>query len=61
MSQLEAIEAEIQRLPREEAEALQDWLADYLEERAEITPEFAASIERGKSDLRQGRVRKIEP
>jgi len=28
-----------------------------LEEAAELTPEFIASIERGQADLRQGRVR----
>jgi mRNA-degrading endonuclease RelE of RelBE toxin-antitoxin system len=61
MSQLETIEAEIQRLPRTEAEQLQDWLAEYLEERAEINPDFAASIERGQTDLRDGRVRKVQP
>jgi hypothetical protein len=36
---------------------LQDWLANYLEDEAELTPEFVASIERGQADLREGRVR----
>ncbi len=61
MSQLEFIEAEIQRLPRTEAEQLQDWLAEYLEDRAAVSPDFAASIERGRADLRDGRVRKVQP
>ncbi|MCX6923972.1 MAG: hypothetical protein NT154_12305 [Verrucomicrobia bacterium] len=57
MSKLEAIEADVRKLPREQAMELQDWLADYLEDQAELDPEFVASIERGKADLCQGRVR----
>ncbi len=57
MSKLEAIEAEVRNLPRDQAWQLQDWLADYLEDQAELNPEFVASIERGEEDLRQGRVR----
>ena len=47
MSTLEAIEVEVRRLPPEQAMELQDWLADYLEDQAELNPEFVASIERG--------------
>jgi len=36
-----------QKLPVEQARELQDWLADYLEDNAELNPEFIASIERG--------------
>jgi len=57
MSKLEAIEREIQALPREHALELQDWLADFLEDQAELNPEFVARIERGKADLREGRAR----
>lgn len=57
MSKLETIETEVRNLPREEAFKLQDWLAEYLEAEAELNPEFVASIERGKADLREGRVR----
>ncbi len=57
MSKLEAIEREIQALPREHALELQDWLADLLENQGGVNPEFVASIERGKVDLREGRVR----
>ena len=57
MSKLELIEAEVRGLPREQVVELQDWLADYLEEAAELKPEFVASIERGQADLRAGRVR----
>jgi len=55
------IEREIRALPRDQALELQDWLADYLEDRAELRPEFVASIERGKADLRQRRVRVEKP
>lgn len=58
MSKLEAIESEVRNLPREQALELQDWLAEYLEDQAELNPDFVASIERGKADLREGRVRK---
>jgi hypothetical protein len=57
MSKLETIEAEVKSLPREQARELQDWLADYLEDESELDPQFVASIERGKADLREGRVR----
>jgi len=57
MSKIEAIEAEIRSLPRSEAERLQDWLSEYLEDHAELNPEFVKSIERGKADLKAGRVR----
>jgi len=61
MSKLEGIEKEIRALPREQAVELQDRLAEYLEERTELKAEFVASIERGKADLRQGRVRVEKP
>ncbi len=56
MSKLKTIEAEVRKLPRGQARELQDWLADYLEDQAELNPEFVASIERGQADLRAGRV-----
>jgi len=61
MSKLEAIETEVRSLPREQARELQDWLADYIEDDAELNPEFVASIERGKADLREGRTRVHQP
>jgi len=57
MSKLEAIEAEIRSLPRDKAEELQDWLSEFLEDRAELNPAFVESIERGNADLKAGRVR----
>jgi hypothetical protein len=61
MSKLETIEAQIRELPRDAAEELQDWLSDYLEDRAELNPAFVESIERGKADLEAGRVRVEKP
>ena len=61
MSKLESIEAEIRSLPREKAEELQDWLSEYLEDQAELNPAFIESIERGKADLKAGRVRVEKP
>lgn len=57
MSTVHEIEAAVQKLPVEQVRELQDWLADYLEDDAELNPEFIASIERGQADLREGRVR----
>ena len=57
MSKLEAIKAEVRKLPREQALQFQDWLGNYLEDEAGLNPKFVASIERGQADLREGRVR----
>ena len=61
MNALEAIEAQIRALPRDEAEQLQDWLSEYLEDGAELNPEFVKSIERGNADLAARRVRIQKP
>ena len=58
MSTVGEIASAVRQLPVEQARELQDWLADYLEDEAELTPEFLASIERGKADLTAGRVRR---
>jgi hypothetical protein len=57
MSNLETIVTEVRKLPPRQALELLDWLADYLEDQAELDPEFVASIERGQTDLRDGAVR----
>ena len=54
---LEVLEAEVRKLPRDEALQLQDFLADFLEDQEALTPEFIASIERGQADLRSGQAR----
>jgi len=61
MSTVKEIQAEVRRLPAEEALELMDWLSEYLENQAELDPEFVASIERGQSDLRDGCVRIRQP
>lgn len=61
MSNLQSIEAQIRALPREDAEELQDWLSQYLEDHAELNSEFVESIERGNADIKAGRVRRREP
>jgi hypothetical protein len=61
MSKLEAIEAEVRKLSLEQAVELQDWLSEYLEDSAELNPDFVASIERGNADLREGRMRVHRP
>lgn len=61
MSKLESIEKEILTLPRDQAASLQDWLASYLEDEAELNPEFIARIERGREDIAAGRVRVHQP
>ena len=57
MSHLEVLEAEVRKLPRDEALQLQDFLADFLEDQEALTPEFITSIERGQADLRSGQAR----
>jgi hypothetical protein len=61
MSTVHEIEAAVLKLPVEQVRELQDWLADYLEDDAELNPEYVASIERGQADLREGRVRTHQP
>ena len=61
MSTVKEIQAEVRRLPAEEALELMDWLAEYLENQAELDPAFVASIERGQADLREGRARVSQP
>jgi hypothetical protein len=61
MTNLQSIEAQIRALPREDAEELQDWLSQYLEDQEELNPEFVKSIERGDADIKAGRVRRREP
>jgi len=61
MSKFEAIETEIRCLPREQVEESQDCLSEYLEDRAELSPAFVESIERGRADFRAGRVQVEKP
>jgi hypothetical protein len=61
MSSVQEIEKAIQGLSRQELEALQDWIQNYLEDDRELTPEFQASIEQGKRDIAQGKYRVHKP
>ena len=57
MSTVLEIESAIQQLPQDEKRKVQEWLDEMLEDEMEFTDEFKASIERGKRDLVEGRVR----
>jgi hypothetical protein len=54
---IQQIEEAIKGLPTDEIEALRAWIEEYLEDEREVTPEFTASIERGRRDLAEGRAR----
>ena len=56
VSKLETIEEEVRKLPLAQAVELQDWLAIYLEDSAELNPAFVDSINRGQADLQNGRM-----
>ncbi|MCG3147911.1 MAG: hypothetical protein PCFJNLEI_01352 [Verrucomicrobiae bacterium] len=58
---IQEIEKVIQGLSRSEVEELQGWIQDYLEDDREMTAEFKASIERGRQDIAEGRVRVRQP
>ena len=55
------IEAAISRLPLQQAAEVSEWLEQWLEDQRELSPEFVASIERGKADIAAGRVRVPRP
>ena len=57
MSTVAEIEAAISKLPLKQEEKLNEWLEQWLEDQRELSPEFVASIERGKPDIAAGRVR----
>jgi hypothetical protein len=59
MSSVREIESAIARLSVREAEELKEWFEQWLEDQRELTPEFAASIDRGKADIAAGHRRDI--
>jgi hypothetical protein len=61
MSSVLEIESAIARLSIGEAEQVREWLEQWLEDQKEMTPEFLASIERGKADVAAGRSRVERP
>jgi PHD/YefM family antitoxin component YafN of YafNO toxin-antitoxin module len=60
MSTLELIESKVSELSVTEVLELQDWINEYLEDHAALSPEFLASIDRGLADLEQGRTRAVK-
>ncbi len=58
---VQEIEQAIRTLPRRDIEQLREWIEDFLEDELELTDEFKASIERGKQDIADGKVRVREP
>ena len=60
MSTLELIESKVTELSVTEVLELQDWINEYLEDHAALSPEFIASIDRGLADLEQGRSRTVK-
>ena len=61
MSTLAEIESAITQLPVTDAQALREWLEQWLEDWREMTPEFLAAIERGKTNSAEGRRRVVRP
>lgn len=61
MSTVPEIETAISRLPLEQAQEVSEWLEQWLEDQRELSPEFVASIERGKADIAAGRTRVVRP
>ena len=61
MSTVAEIEAAITKLSPDEPKEVREWLEHWIEDQCEMTPEFLASIERGKSDLAEGRARTVKP
>jgi (p)ppGpp synthase/HD superfamily hydrolase len=61
MSTVKEIESAIRKLRRQDVEQLQEWIQDLLEDEKEFTDEFKASIEQGKRDIAEGKVRVRKP
>ena len=56
-SDVQEIEQAIRMLPRRQIEQIRDWIENFLEDQFELTDEFKASIERGKTDIAAGNTR----
>jgi len=61
MSKIEKIEADLRALSVQELEEVRDWLEAFLEDQLQVTEEFKASIERGRRDIAEDRVRVRKP
>jgi hypothetical protein len=56
-SDVQEIERAIRSLPRSEVQQLREWIENFLEDQLELTDDFKASIERGKNDIAEGKMR----
>jgi hypothetical protein len=54
MSNVQLIEAELEKLMPEEIRQVRDWLDDLLEDELEFTEEFAAQVEQSERDRAAG-------
>jgi hypothetical protein len=61
MSTLAEVESAVLNFTPEEQEQLREWLENLIEDRLEMTEEFKAEIEDGKTDIAAGRVRVQHP
>jgi hypothetical protein len=58
---VQEIQLAIEGLPRDQVRKIQTWLEEKLEDDLEFTDGFKASIECGKRDLAESRVRHKNP
>jgi len=56
MSNVQEIEAAIEKLSPEEQRQIRDWIDDLLEDELEFTDEFKAKIEQSERDMSAGRA-----
>lgn len=61
MSTVQEIEAAIPHLKREEVEALQAWIADYLEDQFELTDEIKARLDESRREIATGQFTTRQP
>ena len=54
MSTVEEIRTAIPKLPREEIEAIREWLDDYLEGGLELKDEIKAKLDQSRSEITAG-------
>ena len=54
MSTVKEIETALAKLPRDEMEAIRDWLDEMIEDQLEVSHEFKAKIERAKKEIAEG-------
>jgi hypothetical protein len=55
VSTIQEIERAIEALPRDDVQALRDWIENYLEDELQMTDEFTAKIERSEQEMADGK------